>query len=292
MFPSPQLVETDDELRPLGDLFAALSDPSRIRLLNLLAQAEEVCSTDLEAITGYGASKISRHLAYLKRAGWVQDRRAGLWVFYSLRPSTGAVRAKLDRVLSVLPEFYGVLSEDAARLATMPKRGPQANQKAAGTIPLNSSVAQEVPMRSLRHLIGSKKRVLFLCQSNAARSQMAEAFLRKYGGDQFEVFSAGLTAGELHPLTHQVMAESGVDMNGQSAKGVDQFLGRKTFNYVITLCLEAEEECPRMFPGVGKILQWPFEDVANAKLPEAEKLQRFRITRDRIEQRVKEWLKD
>ena len=137
-----------------------------------------------------------------------------------------------------------------------------------------------------------KKRVLFLCQSNAARSQIAEGFLRKYGGDQFEVHSAGLMAGEVHPFAKQVMKEVGIDIDKQKAKGVNEYLGKKAFTYVITLCLEAEEECPRMFPGVGKILQWPFEDVAGADLPDEAKLLRFRAVRDRIETKVKEWLRD
>ena len=288
------LEDADRELQPLTELFAALSDPARLRILNLLAQSGELCSRDIERATGYGPSKVSRHLAFLKRARLVEDRRRGLWVYHSLRESTGAVRAKLDRILAVLPEFYGVLQEDIVHcVETSQAAAKEAGQaESRSSTPAPDAASPEESMKVLNQLLGNKKRVLFLCQSNAARSQMAEAFLRKYGSDQFEVFSAGLTAGQIHPMTRTVMAEAGIDLNGQSAKGVDEYLGKKTFNYVITLCLEAEEECPRLFPGVGKILQWPFEDVANAKLPDPEKLARFRLTRDRIEQKIKAWLKD
>jgi len=278
---------SEGEIDGLVGLFRALADPARIRILSLLAQAGELSGRDVEAITGYGASKVSRHFAYLKQAGLVRDRRDGLWIYYALRPSTGAVRARLDRVLEDLPTFYTLLAADAARQSRLEaQRSADASPQAGGASFPRTRRPEEAAMFT------RKKRVLFLCQSNAARSQIAEAFLRKFGGDQFEVHSAGLTAGEIHPFTRQVMREAGLDLGAQKAKGVNEYLGKKTFAYVITLCLEAEEQCPRMFPGVGKILQWPFEDIANAKLPDAEKLARFRIVRDRIEQKVKDWLKD
>ena len=71
----------------------------------------------------------------------------------------------------------------------------------------------------------SKTKVIFLCTGNTARSQMAEAFLRKHGGDRFEVFSAGLEPSEINPLTRKVMAEIGLDLCGQYSKGLEQFLG-------------------------------------------------------------------
>jgi arsenate reductase len=270
--PQPRSQASEQEIEGLASLFRALGDPARIRILSLLAQTGELSGRDVERITGYGASKVSRHFAYLKQAGFVVDRRDGLWSYYSLASATGAVRAKLDRVLSALPTFYALLAADAAKL-------PGAAETGSGT-------------HGDGAVSGVKKRVLFLCQSNAARSQIAESFLRKYGGDQFEVHSAGLSQGAVHPLTRRVLEEAGIDTARLKAKGVDEYLGRRTFAYVITLCLEAEEECPRMFPGAGKILQWPFEDIANARLPEAEKLAKFRSVRDRIEQRVKDWLKD
>lgn len=133
-----------------------------------------------------------------------------------------------------------------------------------------------------------KPKVLFLCTGNSARSQMAEAFLRKYAGDRFEVFSAGLEPSVINPLTIRVMEESGVDMTGHHAKGLDTFLGKVHFGYLITVCSKAEEKCP-IFPGMGQRLHWPFDDPAAFQGSEAEKLAKFRQVRDEIESRVRKF---
>jgi arsenate reductase len=137
-----------------------------------------------------------------------------------------------------------------------------------------------------------KPKVLLLCTGNTARSQMAEAFLKKYAGDRFEVFSAGYEPKEINPLTRQVMAEKGFDLGGQFSKGPGEFLGKMTFRYLIIVCAEAEKSCPRTFPGVLFRLFWPFDDPAAAKGTEEEKLTVFRRVRDQIEARIKDWLKE
>jgi arsenate reductase (thioredoxin) len=135
-----------------------------------------------------------------------------------------------------------------------------------------------------------KQSVLFLCTGNSARSQMAEAWLRIYGGDQFEVHSAGLEPSVINPFTIRAMNEKGVDMSAQHAKGVREYLGKKNFTYVITVCSNAEEKCPSTFLGQLHRLHWPFEDPAAAQGSDEEKLTKFRQIRDAIESRVKEWL--
>ncbi len=138
----------------------------------------------------------------------------------------------------------------------------------------------------------SKTRVLFLCTGNSARSQMAEAFLRRYGGDRFEVYSAGLEPERgIHPLTLKVMQEIGFDMKGHYAKDIREYLGKVHFGYLITVCDRAEQSCP-IFPGMGVRLHWPFEDPAAFQGSEEEKLAKFREVRDQIEARVKAWLKE
>jgi len=133
-----------------------------------------------------------------------------------------------------------------------------------------------------------KPKILFLCTGNSARSQMAEGFLRKQAGDRFEVFSAGLEPGFINPLTIQVMEEKGVNMTGHYSKGLDQFLGKVHFAYLITVCSRADEKCP-IFPGMGQRLHWPFEDPAAFQGSEEEKLAKFRQVRDEIEAKVKEF---
>jgi len=135
-------------------------------------------------------------------------------------------------------------------------------------------------------------KVLFLCTGNSARSQMAEAFLQKYGRGQFEAFSAGLEPKELNPLTVRVMQEVGFDMSGHRSKGIGEYLGKEHFEYLVTVCHDAEQNCPRVWPGVNQRLRWSFEDPAVFEGSEEEKLVKFRQIRDQIQDKVRSWLKE
>ena len=134
-----------------------------------------------------------------------------------------------------------------------------------------------------------KERVLFLCTGNSCRSQMAEAFLRRYGGDRFEVHSAGLKPGVINPYTYRVMAEIGYDLAGQVSKGVDVYLGKLLFQFVITVCDDADRNCPTVWMGMANRYHWSFEDPASFEGSEEEKLQKFREVRNKIEQKVIDW---
>ena len=136
----------------------------------------------------------------------------------------------------------------------------------------------------------SNTRVLFLCTGNSARSQMAEGFLRKVAGNRFEAHSAGLEPKGLHPLTVKVMEEVGVDMSGHTSKGFDTYLGKMLFQYLVTVCDEAENNCPTVWPGVSNRLHWHFKDPAAFIGTEEEKLTKFRQVRDQIEQKIKAWI--
>ncbi len=137
-----------------------------------------------------------------------------------------------------------------------------------------------------------KIRVLFLCTSNSARSQMAEAFLRKYAGDKYEAYSAGIEPKEIHPLAKKVMSEIGIDISRQRSKALKEYMGRVHFGYLITVCSKADEQCPTTFPGMGQRLRWDFEDPAKFEGTEEEKLNKFREVRDLIKQQIQEWIKD
>ena len=135
-------------------------------------------------------------------------------------------------------------------------------------------------------------RVLFLCIGNTARSQMAEAFLRKHAGEHFAVYSAGLEPGVLNPYTERVMGEIGMDLSGHFSKSVKEYLGKMSFTYLITVCGEAEANCPITFPGISNRISWPFDDPAAVGGSEEEKLEKFRQIRDQIEKRILLWLKE
>jgi len=129
--------------------------------------------------------------------------------------------------------------------------------------------------------MGNKKRVLFLCTGNSARSQMAEGLLRQMGGDRFEVFSAGTHPKGIHPRSVEVMKETGIDIANHRSKDVSEYTSAK-FDYVITVCDRAKQQCP-IFPGAEPI-HWGFDDPAEA--PRDRELETFRRVRDEIRQRL------
>jgi arsenate reductase len=137
-----------------------------------------------------------------------------------------------------------------------------------------------------------KKKVLFVCVHNIARSQMAEAFLKDLAGEKFEVESAGLEPGELNPLVVEAMAEVGIDIAKVRSKSVfDLYRRGEIFNYVITVCDEASaERCP-VFPGVDQTLHWSFTDPSRLAGTSEEKMKTIRRIRDQIRVKMEEWLK-
>lgn len=132
-----------------------------------------------------------------------------------------------------------------------------------------------------------RKRALFLCVGNSARSQMAEAYLRHLAGERFEAHSAGSAPKGLHPLTVKVMAETGIDVSAASSTHLQAYLGQP-FDLVVTTCAEAEEACP-VWPGAN-VIHWRFDDPAAAPGGEAERLEAFRRVRDQIRDRISRFL--
>jgi arsenate reductase len=129
-----------------------------------------------------------------------------------------------------------------------------------------------------------KRRVLFVCTHNSARSQMAEGMLNAWAGDRFEAFSAGTEAAGVRPETIEVMAEIGIDVSHQRSKTLDEFRGR-AFEWFITVCDEAQQNCP-VLPGVRDVAHWSIEDPSAAEGPQEERLEAFRRARDRVRDRL------
>lgn len=136
-----------------------------------------------------------------------------------------------------------------------------------------------------------KKKVLFVCVHNSARSQMAEAFLKKIAPERFDVESAGLEPGELNPVAVQVMQEIGIDISTRKTQSVfDLFKQGKKFNYVITVCDESQSErCP-IFPAVTEKVHWGFDDPSQFQGSEEQKLQKAREVRNQIQERIAQWI--
>lgn len=126
----------------------------------------------------------------------------------------------------------------------------------------------------------NKKKILFLCTHNAARSQMAEGFINALFRDRYLAFSAGNEPTEVHPCTVTVMAEVGIDISTQRAKSLEVF-DEPSFDYVVTLCANASEACP-IFPGGATYLHNPFDDPSLLVGPSREQCALFRHVRDKI----------
>src|SRR5262249_56819633 len=128
-----------------------------------------------------------------------------------------------------------------------------------------------------------RKRVLFLCTGNSARSQMAEGLLRAMAGDRFEVFSAGTVASFVRPQAIAVMNELGLDISQQRSKSVAEFV-QDGFDFVITVCDHASQHCP-VFPGPVERIHWRVEDPVGSGTG-AEELAAFRRARDDLRARI------
>ena len=133
-------------------------------------------------------------------------------------------------------------------------------------------------------------KVLFLCVHNSARSQMAEAFMKKYGAGRFEAESAGLETGKLNPFVVRAMAEKGIDISKNPTKSVfDLFNAKRVYQVVVSVCSkEAADKCP-IFPGLSEKLHWPFADPSGFTGSDDEIMEKVRQVRDQIEEAVKDF---
>jgi arsenate reductase len=136
--------------------------------------------------------------------------------------------------------------------------------------------------------MSERKRVLILCTGNSARSQMAEGLLRHLADDRFEVASAGVSPTQVRPEAITAMREIGIDISNHRSKSVDEFSGQE-FDYVITVCDNANEQCP-IFPGNTKRIHWSFDDPAAAVGDEQSRLAVFRKVRDEILHRLRDFV--
>jgi arsenate reductase (thioredoxin) len=136
--------------------------------------------------------------------------------------------------------------------------------------------------------MSDRKRVLILCTGNSARSQMAEGLLRQEGGELFTVESAGVEASFVRPQAIEAMREIGVDISDHRSKSVDEFRGQE-FDYVITVCDNANERCP-IFPGSPRRIHWSIDDPVG---PGSEETQaaHFRRARDELQSRLHDFIK-
>jgi len=125
-----------------------------------------------------------------------------------------------------------------------------------------------------------KKKILFICTHNSARSQMAEGYMNAKYGDRYEVFSGGTEVTRVHPVAIEVMKEIGIDISGHRSKLIDEFFG-KGIETVVTVCDSAQKACP-FFPGAKEVIHISFPDPSAFSGDEEMVRQKFRIVRDAI----------
>ncbi|MCW7753381.1 arsenate reductase ArsC [Desulfobotulus sp. H1] len=139
-----------------------------------------------------------------------------------------------------------------------------------------------------------KKLVIFLCNGNTIRSQMAEGLLNHMGGDRFTAVSAGVEPGErVHPMAIAVLAEEGMDISSHQPKGIGVYLGKEAVLHMITVCDKAQQSCPRVWPGLpeGNRHHWMLDNPSGAEGSEEEKLAAFRKVRDDLKAKIRDWLR-
>jgi len=237
--------------------FRALSEPTRLRLAAFLAVRGETCVCELAAALGEENFKISRHLGVMRSAGMVKARRRGTWMYYNLAEPG-----------SKFEEYaFKCLRETVAESRTV-----KSDLKRADKVKCPPAL-----------------RVLFLCTGNSCRSQMAEGWANKLKECSIEPYSAGVVKKGVDPLAVKVMKEAGVDISSQKSKTVFEVLDKK-FDYVITLCSDAQKTCP-VFPGKAKVIHRGFDDppaLAKKAKTEKEKIAHYRRVRDEIQSFVEE----
>lgn len=265
----------------------ALADETRFRLLRILVEAgTPLCVAELTDILRKPQYAVSRALGQLTEAALVEETRQGKLRFYI--PHDDPFNSRLfDLVASVPPDDSPWLyDQDRLRWRLDLREGNECVVTyTAGYVPTEyKKKEKEVEPQE-------KRKVLFICVHNTARSQMAEAYLREFAGDLFEVESAGLTPGTLNPYVVEAMKQDGVDISHKTPQSVlDLYKAGKTYTFVVTVCSrEAEEGCP-VFPGPVRRLSWPFPDPSKLEGTEEEVLSKTIEIRNVIKEEVRQFV--
>ncbi|MFW5686457.1 MAG: hypothetical protein ACOC0O_07385 [Spirochaetota bacterium] len=269
------------------DAYKALGDETRLRLARLLFEADvPLYLPELVDIVRRPQYAVSRAMMQLVRAELVVEERHGKLRSYRVAADTFAGRL-LDSLRAV-PADDGEWLTDRDRLRW--RLDLRVDDRCVVTYPAGYTprdyLTGEEPMEGT-----GKRKVLFICVHNTARSQMAEAYLRHYADDLFEVESAGLEPGVLNPIVVEAMAEDGFDISHKVPQSVvDLYKAGRTYTYVITVCSrEAEEKCP-VFPGPVRRLSWPFPDPSQFGGTHEEKLARTIEIRNVIKEEVRQFV--
>ncbi|WP_455382846.1 metalloregulator ArsR/SmtB family transcription factor [Salinispira pacifica] len=260
------------------DQLKAVAEPARFRLVRLLSNAQdELCICELVDVLQLPQYAVSRAARTLLAAGILAERRDGKLSYYRITGDPFVDR--LAALVRSVPEDEDPFPYDLDRLRW------RLDIREAGRCIVTYRKPEQPQEAGVEG--AGKPSILFICVHNSARSQIAEEYLRRYGGDLFEVESAGLTPGELNPYVVETLAEEGIDISDKRPRSVfDLYRAGRTYAYVITVCSrEAEENCP-VFPGPVMRLNWPFPDPSRFTGSHGEIAARVRELRDVIREEI------
>lgn len=243
----------------------ALAQETRLSVFRLLARVapEGLAAGEIAECVGLPASTLSFHLQHLVNAGLIRSERHSRSLVYSLQVDS-------------LRELFWFLGEDCCQ----------------GRTDLCTPFTGRIEERLREADTSPRPAVLFLCSRNSARSQMAEALLRRDAGERFDIYSGGLRPQAIHPFTLRVLEETCLDTSELHPKDLGQLLGKVSINYAVIVCEAANDDCPRLHPFALQQLYWPFPDPVAAEGTEEERLAVFRTVRDAIERRIRHWLSE
>jgi arsenate reductase len=251
----------------IADRIKLLAHPERLRILDVLRRETE-CVCHLEALLGKPQPYVSQQLRVLREAGLIQNEQIGHNVYYRLadREVAGWLAQILGPADGDHPE---IMPYKRAISCDCPKCGEKDDRGERGTSAEPAGI----------------KKVLILCTGNSCRSQMAEGLINaRLTG--FEAYSAGpRPTGYVHPKVIEVMNELGIDLSSNQTKHLDRFHGQR-FDYVITVCNSARENCPVWLGEAGRRVHLGFDDPAEATGSDEEITAEFRRVRDEIAARL------
>ena len=253
------------ELDIAANTLSALAQADRLAVFRLLVRAgtDGLPAGEIARSLGLRPQTLTFHLNQLTGAGLLERRRDGRRRIYAVRPEA-------------VQDVFSFLGEDCCQ----------------GRVDLCVPAGAGARVRAESLRAGQERpTVLFLCTSNSARSQMAEALMRWNAGRRFEVHSAGIRPGALHPLAQQVLEEIGVSTRGLASTDLGSLLGTVGIDHAIIVCDDAERSCRDIQAFARRKVFWPVDDpVVEGHSPE-QALAAFRAARDELDERIRTWLR-
>lgn len=251
------------ELSELAVLFDSLGSEPRLRIFRILADSGSggLAAGEVAEACQIPANTSSFHLKELTSSGLLLSQREGRSIRYRINVSR---TRELMRFLTVDLRLGNPCTE------------------------LDSESAIAV-FNQIKTMEPNKETVLFVCQHNSARSQMAEALLRHYAGDEYNVYSGGYAPRPVDPKAVEVMKELDIDISQQSPKGLSEFMGWTRILHTIFVCESDEEDCPKLYPFCDDQERWNISPPSEGTTDE-QILDNFRKSRDELKEKILDWI--